>query len=202
MRPVTVAVIGLLALGAVCAGVAHASGGGGSIASAPVVTAGVQQAGNTSSFTDNCQNGYEFWALQLKQGDLVKVTWGTPQAVDKLALFAPGASDSENPAWCLYESGWSHWTTGPVFSDTNGAPATRLSQTVATATGSYPLVFLDTSGANAGPYSFTAVVLHAASVFLPQISTVSEKGKLTAAVLAPDSSPITDSSLKLTLRGY
>src|SRR5438105_10234750 len=83
---VSVAVIGLCTLFAVCAAVAHAAGGGGTIASAPVVTPGVQEFGNTSSFTDSCQNGYEFWTLQLKQGDLVNVSWGAPQAVDTLAL--------------------------------------------------------------------------------------------------------------------
>jgi hypothetical protein len=205
MKSVSAAVVGFCALAAICTGAALATvGGGGSIASAPVVTAGVQQNGNTSSFTDSCQNGYEFWALHLTQGDLVKITWGAPAAVDTLALWPGGTSDSDNNG-CLYASGWSHWTLSPVLSDTNPtAGTTRLSQTIATTTGTYPLLFLDTTGVpNAGAYSFTAVVLHAASVTLPRLSTFLGAGWLkVSSVVAPDGSLITDSTLKLTLYGY
>jgi hypothetical protein len=199
-----VAVIVVCALVAICAGVARATvGGGGTIATAPVVSSGVPQIGNTSSFTDTCGNGYEFWSLQLMKGDLVKITWGSPLAVDTLALWPAGTVDS-NHTTCLYESGWSHWAISPVLSDTNGTPATNhVSQTVVQTDGSYPLLFLDTTGVpNAAAYSFTAVVLHAVSVSLPHRSTIPGAGTLTASVLAPDSSPINDSTLKLTLRGY
>ena len=135
---------------AICAGVARAtSGGGDSIATAPVVTAGVQEDGNTASFADKCGNKYEYWALQLKQGDLVKITWGEPAAVDTLALWAPGTTDAANNG-CLYD--WSHWTASPVLSDLNDtAGTTHLAQTVATEDGSYPLLFLDTTGAERRP---------------------------------------------------
>src|SRR5690349_2492405 len=73
MRSVGAAVIGVCALCAICAGVARATVGGGSIASAKVAAAGVQEAGTTASFKDTCQNGYEFWSLHLTQGDLVKI---------------------------------------------------------------------------------------------------------------------------------
>ena len=203
MRSLSAAVVVLCSLLAVGASAAFATGGGGSIASAPGVSPGGQQSGSTATFTDTCGNGYEFWTLQLKQGDLVKITWGTPPAVDTLALFPPGTSDSDHTG-CLYQSGWANWAKSPVLTDSNAtAGITHLAQTTVTTTGSYPLVFLDTTGAqNAGAYAFTAVVLHGASVFLPQVSSVPERGKLTAAVLAPDSSPISDSSLKLTLNGF
>jgi len=202
MRFVSAVVIGFCALVAICAGVARATGGGGgTIASGPVVPSGIQQNGNTSSFTDVCGNGYEFWTLQLKQGDLVKITWGDPTAVDTLALWPAGTLDQDRPT-CLYASGWSNWAISPVLTDSNGTPATtRVSQTVATADGSYPLLFLDTTGANAGPYSFTAVVQHAAEVSLPDVSTIPAAGKVTATVVAPDTSPISDPALKLTLNG-
>jgi len=203
MRSVGTAVIGLCALAAICAGVAGAAGGGDTIATAPVVPAGAPQSGNTSSFTDTCQNGFEFWMLQLKQGDLVKITWNAPPAVDALALFPTGTSDAAHDG-CLYASDWSQWTVSPVLSDSNETPATtRLSQSVVPANGNYPLLFLDTTGTqNAGAYTFTAVVLHGASVSLPHVSAIPGNGTLTADVRAPDHSPISDSSLKLTLKGY
>jgi hypothetical protein len=72
-----------------------------------------------------------------------------------------------------------------------------------TTSGSYPLLLLDTTGAaNAGAYSFTAVVLHAASVAVPHRSTVPGAGTLKASVRSPDGSPINDSTLKLALNGY
>lgn len=173
------------------------------MASAPVVAAGIQQFGNTSTFADSCQNGYEFWTLQLEQGDLVKITWASPAAVDTLAVWSPGTVDASHES-CLYASGWSGWTAAPVFTDTNVTPSTsRVSQTVATATGSYPLLFLDTTGAqNAGPYAFTAVVLHKAAVTIPHVSTFAGKGEFPATAAAPDNSPISDPALRLTLRGW
>jgi hypothetical protein len=204
MRSVGVAVFGVCALVAISAGVASATvGGGGTIVTAPVVPVGVPQIGSTANFTDSCGNGYGFWALQLKKGDLVKITWGSPLAVDTLALWPAGTVDS-NHTTCLYESGWSHWAVSPVLSDSNATPATnRLSQTVVPLDGSYPLLFLDTTGVpNAGAYSFTAVVLHAAAVSLPHRSTIPGAGTLLASVHAPDSTPIDDSTLKLTLHGY
>ena len=142
--------------------------------------------------------------LQLKQGDLVKITWGSPAAVDTLALFPAGTLDSDNPSGCYYTPGWSSWAHSPVLTDTLTPPATtHLAQTVATQDGNYPLLFLDTKGVgNAGPYSFTAEVLHAASVSFTHQSKIPGEGIFKAAVLAPDSSPISDSTLKLTLNGY
>jgi hypothetical protein len=204
MRSVGAAVVGLCVLVAFCAGVARATdGGGGTIATAPIAPVGSPQIGNTSSFPDACGNGYEFWTLPLKKGDLVKITWGAPAAVDTLALWPPGTVDSFHAA-CLYQSGWSGWATSPVLSDSNATPTTtRLSQTVVPTTGSYPLLFLDTTGtASAGAYSFTAVVLHAASVSLPHRSTLPGAGTLKASVRAPDGSPINDPTLKLALNGY
>src|SRR5260221_3663050 len=140
MKSVGVAVIGFCTLVAIWAGVARATGGGGTIASAPVAPAGVQQAGDTASFTDSCQNAYEFWMLNLTQGDLVKITWGSPAAVDTVALWPAGTTDANNDG-CLYASGWSHWTSSPVLSDSNGTPSTtRVSQTTVAADGSYPLL--------------------------------------------------------------
>jgi hypothetical protein len=204
VRALRIAAIGLCVLVALGAGVARATGGGGgTIASAPVVTAGVQQIGSTASFTDSCQNGYEFWALQLKQGDLVKLTWGSPGAVDTVALWPKGTTDSSHTDGCLYAAGWSHWTPTPLVSGTNTTPGTTtVTQTLVPSDGTYPLLFLDTTGVvNAGAYSFTADVLHAASVTLPHISAVPTNGKLTVAVAAPDTAPIGDSGLKLTLVG-
>jgi hypothetical protein len=205
MRSLGLAVLGFCCLAALCVGVARATGGGSSIAAALVVTPGVQEAGSTSSNADGCQNGFQFWTLHLTQGDVVKVTWGGTGAVDRLALWPTGTSDADNNG-CLYDPvyGWSHWTPSPVLQDANPAPATqRLSQTFVTKTGSYPLLFLDTTGVqNAGSYFFTAQVLHAASVSLPHISSIRGAGQLTAGVLAPDSSPISDSALTLTLNGY
>jgi hypothetical protein len=202
MRFVGVAVIGGCVLAAIGAGAARATvGGGDTIATAPVVAPGVLENGSTATFTDSCQNGHEFWMLQLEQGDLVKITWGSPAAVDTLALWAPGTTDANNDG-CLYASGWSHWTGSPVLEDSNGVAGNHVAQTVATATGSYPLLFLNTTGANAGAYSFTAVVLHAASVSLPHRSTIRGSGTLKASVSAPDGSAITDDTLTLTLTGY
>jgi hypothetical protein len=206
MRFVAAALIGACALVAICAGVARATDGpGSSIATAIAVTPGVQEEGTTSGFLDTCGNEFEFWTLQLKQGDHVKITWGKPAAVDTLALWPAGTDDnSHDNGGCLYASGWSsHWAPAPVMSDSNSTPSTtRLSQTVVPADGSYPLLFLNTTGANAGAFTFTAVVLHAASVSLPHRSSIAGAGTLKASVVAPDSSPIDDSTLKLTLEGY
>jgi FlaG/FlaF family flagellin (archaellin) len=199
------AVIGLCALVVICAGVARATvGGGATIASAPVVPAGAQRSGDTSTYSDTCGNKYEFWMLQLKQGDLVKITWGSPAAVDTLALFPAGTSDASNSDGCYYAAGWSHWTASPVLTDTNTTPSTtHLAQTVVTQNGNYPLLFLDTTGVgNAGAYSFTAVVLHAASVSFAHQAKIPAAGTFRASVLAPDGSPISDSTLTLRLNGY
>ena len=68
--------------------------------------------------------------------------------------------------------------------------------------GTYPLVFVSTTPANAGPYSFTAVVRHAASISFAQQSAIPGAGVFKAAVVAPDANLISDSMLKLTLNGY
>jgi hypothetical protein len=113
-----------------------------------------------------------------------------------------GTTDS-NHGTCLWPSGSSNWTASPVSTDNNTTPATtHLAQAVVTQDGSYPLLFLDTTGANAGAYSFTVNVLHAASVSFSPQSTIPGTGTFTASVLAPDSSPISDSTLKLKLNGY
>jgi hypothetical protein len=204
MRSVGVAVVGLCALVAIFAGVARATVGGGNIANALGAVAGVPEPGTTATFTDSCGNGYEFWTLQLRKGDLVNINWGAPAAVDTFALWAPETVDASNTDGCYYASGWSHWTTQPLLSDTNTTPATnRASQTVVTEDGSYPLLFLDTTGVpNAGPFSFTAAVLHAASVGLPHAPTIPGAGTFTTSVITPDGDPVNDSTMKFTLRGY
>ncbi len=207
MRSVGLAVVGVCALVAICASVASATvGGGGSIATAPAVPAGVEQSGNTTAFTDACGLGYEFWTLQLKKGDLVKITWGATAAVDALSLWSPDTVDADHPS-CLYGgglTGWDGWTASPVLYDSNALTtgSQRLAQTVVQTDGSYPLLLLDATGASAGPYSFTAVVLHAASVTLPHRSTIPGAGTLKASVVDPDAVGIDDSTLKLTLHGY
>jgi hypothetical protein len=164
----------------------------------------VQRTGNTSTNVDTCGNKFEFWMLQLKQGDIVKITWGSPAAVDTLALFPAGTLDSDNTGGCYYASGWTSWAHSPVLSDSNATPTTvKLSQTVVTASGNYPLLFLDTTDVgNAGAYSFTTEVLHAAAVSFTRQSKIPGAGTFKAAVLAPDGSSISDSTLKLTLNGY
>lgn len=204
MRALPAAVVGFCVLVAISAGVARATtGGGATIATAPIATPGVQEVGSTSTFTDPCHNGYEFWLLPLKQGDLVKITWGVPAAVDTLALWTPETVDTDHPA-CLYESGFSNWTSDRlVLADSNGAAGTtRLSQITVSEDGTYPLLLLNTTGANAGSYSFKADVLHAASVSFAHQSKIPGAGTFTASVLAPDGSPINDSTLKLTLNAY
>jgi hypothetical protein len=201
MRSVGVAVLGFCALFAVCAGVARATGSGGnSIATAPIVPAGVQQVGSTATFTDSCGNGFEFWTLQLEQGDVVKITWGRPAAVDTVALWSAGTLDSAHDT-CIYD--WSHWTASPVLADSNTTATDRVSQVHITQDGTYPLLFVDTTGGpNAGSYSFTATVLHEASVTLPRRSAIFGSGTLKATVAAPDNDLISDPTLKLALNGY
>jgi hypothetical protein len=202
MKFVTAALIGVCALLAICVGIARATVGGGTIATAPVATPGVLELGSTSLFPDPCGNGYEFWKLPLEQGDLVKITWGAPAAVDTLALWTPETIDTDHPS-CLYQSGFSNWTTSPVLTDSNELAGTqRVSQVTVNEDGTYPLLFLNTTGANAGAYSFTAQVFHAANVALPHLSNLPGIGTLTASVLAPDGNPISDPSLTLTLNGY
>ncbi len=204
MKFVRVAVIGCCALLATCVGVARATtGGGGTIATAPSVTPGVPVDGDTSSNTDSCTNGFEFWKLQLRQGDLVKIMWGDTAAVDKLALWPADTTDTAYGASCVYDPTWSGWNVSPVLADSNGTPGTPLtSHTVVNADGTYPLLFVNTTGVNAGAYSFTAVVRHAASVSFSRQSAIRGTGTFTASVLAPDASSISDAGLKLTLNGF
>src|SRR5205807_1910197 len=133
-------------LAAIWVGIARATSGGGgaTIASAPIATPGVAVSGSTSTFLDPCHNGYEFWLLPLKQGDLVKITWGTPAAVDTLGLWKPETLDTDHPA-CLYESGFSNWTSGRlVLTDSNGAAGTtRVSQATVSKDVTSPLLFLN-----------------------------------------------------------
>ena len=194
------------ALVAICAGVARATGGPAAVSrTRRLCSAGVQQVGNTSSFTDTCQNGYEFWSLQLKQGDLVKITWGSPAAVDTLALWPPGTVDSEQRRLPLRAPAGPHWTTSPVLSDSIGTPATnRLSQTVVPTDGSYPLLFLDTTGVS----ERRRLLVHgggaARSVGLPSAPLDNARGRDAdgAPCSRPTATPISDATLKLTLNGY
>jgi len=130
--------------------------------------------------------------LNLTKGDIVTVTWSGD--ANRFALWDAGTTDADRTG-CLYAPGWSHWTAPPLIDDTTGS-----AQTTVTKTGSYPLLFLNT--VSSGPFAFTATVVHAASVSFTKQSAIPGAGKFTAAVQAPDDTPISDGTLKLTLNGY
>ena len=118
----------------------------------------------TDSSSGRCNSRRAIWS---------KITWGATDAVDQLALFAPATTDAADGSSLHLQqpAGRIGTTPRPACQQQHAATSAHLAHDRERATGAYPLVFVNSTRVNAGPYCFTAVVLHAASVaFQHQIS--------------------------------
>jgi hypothetical protein len=171
------------------AGTAFAAGGG-DIASAPVVSYGTQQFGNTatdygSRELPSCGSGDSWWQLPVTAGDKVTIDY-------------EGGVDYEN----TYPVG----TTDFNVNDTNVFQQSTIGsndkqEVVFTAprTGVMPLEFWNSPGGlcfgtsynDPGPYDFTVYVLHGMRLSLTATPKKHHRLKLRIAVHNPDGAPLT-----------
>jgi hypothetical protein len=190
-------VLGIVALGLGAAADAQAAGGS-DIASAPQVTPGAENFGdtNTGHIYGDCPADY--WNLPLVAGDRAIVDWQS--AVDSrnydyartLSIYPEGTTD------------YSINNVSPGAEFNIGSNHRAESVFAAGSTGNYPLVFFrdDYCGATGGPYSFTVTVRHSLSVYLGSVKNLSDRsGVLTVGVHRFDGEPITDGNVRVALRG-
>jgi hypothetical protein len=148
----------------VCA--VSARGAGSSAATASVVTPGQREAGNTGTVAYHGSPGHcgpetgEFWRLTLTAGDRVTVHWGSGRDyVTGFDIWPPGTADFYNdPARRV-----AYFSVGGDGTQTSTFDVGR--------SGDYILVFDDSCG-EAGPYTFTADVVHACTGPAPAGTTL------------------------------
>jgi hypothetical protein len=151
-------VVAVGALGVASAAFAHATSGGGTIASAPSVASGKHEFGNTG---DGCylgcpSDGYpaDYWKLPLIAGDRVTVDWES-------------STNSYGNHYANYLYVWPVGTTDYSINNANplvtfniGENGKEESKFTANKTGAFPLMFFSDSTGTGGPYDFTAHVHH------------------------------------------
>jgi hypothetical protein len=136
-----------------------AAAGGTSVATGPIVRAGIQQAADTASDPTSrhtvgseesrgCWNDLEYWRLPLAAGDqvLIKASALSPAANFAVGIFPAGTTDR---------------TIHNVAALLNAFPSGGPIQFTARATGTYPIV----AGPNCyngtdGPFTFVVTVRH------------------------------------------
>lgn len=163
-----------------------AAEGGTSIASAPTVTYGQQQFGNTATGAreDRCENKYfSFWGLPVLAGDEAIVDWESVAKYTQLYLMPVGTTDF-------------------TFHQTNAVAEQNLSTNNknqlryrAPVTGIVPLVFVYceySSEDPAGPYTFIASVRHAVFATLAPITNIYKRSTITGSASLVDGTPAPD----------
>jgi hypothetical protein len=163
---------------------AIALAGGPNIASAPPVRFGVPLTGTTKA-TD-------YWAVPLRLGDAVKITWGNPEAtVSDLVVFPAGTNDQ------------TAGSAKPLVHDINNRHFPKVVSTFsAEQPGTYPIEFY-CGGACSGPgqYTFVVDVLHQALLYAPHLASLPLTGQVKVFVRTPDQKPITDPALSVEVVG-
>jgi hypothetical protein len=134
----------------------------------------------------------DFWLLQLRASDSVKVNWGsTPSAVSDFEIFPDGTTDETRGTikTLLHDV---NWKKAPLFSSTFEAKDA----------GTYPIAFY-CGGAcqQAGSFSFTIDVLHKALLYVPRLTELPQKGTLKVFARDAAGAPISDQALTLKLVG-
>jgi hypothetical protein len=178
---------------AICA-VPALGDGGADIASAPAITPGVMEFGNTNDalLPYGCDSQIaDFWMISLIAGDKVTFDWGsTSDFVHDIDIFPPGTSDFNVQS--VHDSG--SYPTGVVSE--NGKQQTFYT---ASRTGIYPLDFnAGCSNDDPGPYYFTAYVAHALILSLSQRPAEGRRTTFALALHTPDGAPVTASTLTAT----
>lgn len=192
MPPSSAMKIGVAAMIAMCvAATPAAATGGRDIGSAPSVTYGEQQFGNTLTDSQVADCDYtecrSWWLLPVAAGDRV--------AID----FEGGE--------CLLAQVWPVGTTDYTVEDTDDDAYKYVGQNSkaelvlkATRTGSMPLGFYDNCSRGAGPYDFIANVQHGLSLSIPHKSSRSRSGTLKVGVHTPEGGDVDDTSLSVELQ--
>ncbi len=177
--------------------------GGTSIASAPLIQPGAQQAANTTTDPTSpgddgigqlsgCWHDLEWWRVSLTAGDDVVIKGGATDSGENLlvAVFPPGTTAAN---------------VARATAVKYGLPLSKALEFTAPSTGTYPVA----AGPNCyngadGPFAFAVSVTHGvaphAVVALVKTSTVRASGAIVATVQA-NGSPVTDATLVLKLYG-
>jgi hypothetical protein len=165
--------------------------GGSSIATAPAVTYGQQEIGNTATgqyLEDSCGfliGGHRsYWGLSVLAGDKVTINWeGTPGT--HLDLMPVGTTD-----YTLFQ-------TDPALYQDLSSNGKNQAQYTAPATGVMPLFFrvCTYSGEEPGPYAFIATVQHQLLTALTPIATIKRTSVITGATSLADGTPAPDGLL-------
>jgi hypothetical protein len=161
-----------------------AAEGGTSIASAPTVTYGQQQFGNTATGAreESCENKYfSFWGLPVLAGDEAIVDWESVAHYTQLYLMPVGTTDfTFHQTIAVAEQGLS----------TNNKNQLRYRAPV---TGTMPLVFFYCEFESPpGPYTFIASIRHAVFATLTPITNVYKRSTITGTASLADGTPAPD----------
>jgi hypothetical protein len=180
--------------------------GGKDIASAPLVTFGQQQVGNTATdggqgpgtAADSCPGPKEnsWWNLPVTASDAVTIDYTTSGQ--------PGASGQHG--LYLYSVGTTDHTvqqTSPEVRSESGTNGKGQIVFTATRSGTMPMVISAFSCYRndiAGPYNFTAYVRHAVLLSVPRQRSLRRTGTINVTVRNPDGGPISDAGLSVALQ--
>ncbi len=170
--------------------------GGSSIATAPLVTYGLHETGDTSNggggtFRDDCEeqsdlNLNSFWQLPVTVGDHVTIDWE--------------AVIPDSTCLNVYPSGTNDFGVAnaqPEESSEQNSNGKQEMKFVAPVSGNLILDFAATkltSGCKscAGPYSFTALLQHSLSMGFSPVTSVPINGVVTATVTQNTGAPVPD----------
>ena len=191
----------LIATAATSPTAAARQGGGGTIASAPTVTPGTQEFGNTADGKYQYYGqdyGADFWKLSLIAADHVTVDWESTYDsgcgcwyVDRFLVWPKGTTD------------YSINNVDPFQKFYGGGNGKAESSFTANATGAFPIMFVsvDENGGT-GPYDFTVRVRHLPRIKMQQLPTRVSSG-MSAKVTAyfADGKPISGAKPVIRVRG-
>jgi hypothetical protein len=174
------AVVIALALAATGLTPAAMADGGSSIASAPTVTYGKQELGNTATGQKAGSCWRSYWMLPVLAGDQVTVAWeGVPET--DLIIFPVGTTD------------YTYFQTDSILFQELSANGKNQAQFSASVSGEMPLVFQHCfSEPEPGPYDFTAVDKHGLAAgltpttYIYPTSAISGTAHLVDGSAAPD----------------
>lgn len=169
-----------------------AATGGRDIASAPIVSYGEQEFGNTA--TDG--GDPECW------GEDCHSWWQLPtSAGDRITLDFEGSDCTRAVVWPVGTTDFNVEDKSDL--DSKGVGSNNKAELVvkASQTGSMPLDFTaDDCSDSPGPYDFAAHVQHGLSVTVPRKATRPRIGTLTVGVHTPDGGEVDDSGLTVELQ--
>lgn len=177
------------------AGIA-AAGGGGSIASAPLVNSGQQEFGNTADGMlpgnpCNEPDPTDFWRIALIAGDRVTIDWETSSdGVNTLEVFPAGTSD------------FTINNVGSLNSFDIGGNNKAESRFTANRSGIYPLLFESRcADGQSGPFDFTAYIRHLPVLSVGRQKTVKSGKAVVVGAHYSDGKPINGTDLSVQIYG-